>query len=239
MNKLLPISASALLLAASSFVNANGQAVRATVDGSTVEIPLTTTAKEGAMSFDSTFEFPGASFHVSGLLNPDPSIVYGLTVTDVGAPSSFSFLFSTPIVPTGPSTSAAAFVLGELTDATGDSVSITPLGSKLQQASVGLPLTSMNVDVGDAASFPAGVPAIYPYGPFSEGPIAGPSGLWTELQVTTAFTLSGEGDIADLRIGFAQIEKAQGVPDGGPGLAGMTTLCGILFGSRFVRRFKI
>src|SRR5262245_30411006 len=180
MNKFLAATLSVAWLAGNLPASGDSPIVEATVDGHVTEIPLVPAEKPGAMSFDSTFfvyteegrGFDAAStspyfgtvqppssllaafFQIAGNLNPDPAITYSLTVTDAGAPSDFSFLLSTPIVPTGPDTSVSAFVIGELTDATGEGVALTPSGSKLQEGSVGNPLTPMGVDVGDGASYP-------------------------------------------------------------------------------------
>ncbi|RIK84225.1 MAG: hypothetical protein DCC68_02255 [Planctomycetota bacterium] len=156
---------------------------------------------------------------VSGVLDPDPSIAWGIAVTDFGAPSTFSFTFTTPIVPTGNPSVVAGSVSGGLTDVTGNGVSITPdaaLGDpdgdtvaelQVNEVGVGGPpvFTNMGVDVGGAVAFGPGIPgANYTYGPFTSGPIAGPPGVWTSLQSRVSFTLSGGGDIASLT-GFASI----------------------------------
>lgn len=162
---------------------------------------------------------------ITGTMDPDPSIAWGLTVTDFGAPSSFGFVFSTPIFPVGFPNTVDASVVGGLTDRTGNGVSITPTGAKLQIASVGAPDTNMGVDVGDAVSFPASGlgGSIYPYGAYADGPQPGPGpGPWTTLTATVGFTLSGGSDIASLT-GFAQIvpEPSTGILAALAGLAGL------------------
>lgn len=151
---------------------------------------------------------------LSGLMDPDPSIAYGLAVTDFGAPSSFAFIFSTPIVPVGTPNVVDASIVGGLTDFTGDGASITPTLldmdgdtiAEVQVAEVFGPLTNMGVDVGPSLVVGAGpAGALTSYGSHTFGPIAGPGpGPWTGLQTTTAFSLSGGGDIVSLT-GFAQI----------------------------------
>jgi hypothetical protein len=144
----------------------------------------------------------------------DPFIAYGIAVVDLGAPSTFGFIFATPIVPTGPMTVVSGSLVGGLTDATGDGVSITPFGQPtVQESSVGFPLTNMGVGVGGAfASGPGAPGALYAYGPHASGTIAGPTGPWTFLQINTSFTLSGGGDAAALT-GFASVETAPPVPE--------------------------
>jgi hypothetical protein len=181
-------------------------------------------------------ETPDFVITLSSVMDPDPSIAYGIAVTDFGAPSTFAFLFSTPIVPTGFPNQVNASLVGGLTDFTGDGVSLTPTGAFAQTSSLGLPLTSMGVDVGAAfAAGPGNPGAFYAYGPYAAGPIAGPGpGPWTVLQTLTDFKLSGNGDIAALT-GFAQIVTAP-VPEAGTG--GTVLLLGTL-AAGYWRRHRI
>ncbi|MGD9721089.1 MAG: PEP-CTERM sorting domain-containing protein [Pirellulales bacterium] len=162
--------------------------------------------------FDLTVD---GEFHVmiSGVLDPDPSILYGLAVTDFGAPSMFAFFFSTPIILGPGATTVDASVVGGLTDFTGNGVTITPTlpdvdGDgflELQVADVGAPVTNMGVDVGLAfTGGPGPAGAFYAYGPYAAGPQPGPAGPWTTLSTTVGFSLTGGGDTAALT-GFAQI----------------------------------
>jgi hypothetical protein len=146
---------------------------------------------------------------VSGVMDPDPSIGYGIAVTNfLAVPVAYGFIFATPIVPVGTPNIVTGSVVGGLTDFTGDGIAMTPTGPDLQVAEVLAPATNMGVDVGPAFSAPATGPpggAFYPYGSFAEGPIAGPGpGPWTILRTTTSFTLSGSGDTFALT-GFASI----------------------------------
>lgn len=152
-----------------------------------------------------------------GRLDPDPSIAYGVSVIDFGAPSNFNFTFSTPIVPTSAPTSVNASIAAGLTDSAGSAngVSITPTLAdmdgdgiaEIQIAEVNGP-TNLGVDVGPAASYPLLPPPVpganYVYQD-SAGPQAGPGpGPYTTLSINLAFQLSGGGDIAALT-GFAEI----------------------------------
>ncbi len=162
------------------------------------------------------------------ILNPDPSIAYGLAVTDFGAPSTFLFVFATPIVPTGfPNSTVRSSVVGGLTDMSGDGVSLTPTGPLLQVNDLIAPLTNMGVDVGLGVTFPAAIAgSFYGYGAYAEGPIAGPvPGPWTGMQITVSFDLSGGGDIAVLT-GSAFIEEFI-IPEPGTMMAGGVLALGI------------
>lgn len=194
-------------------------------DGQKVTIPVDLFSTDKGWRWDINVETADYTIEGGGTLNPDPSIAYGLAVVDFGAPSVFGFIFGTPIVPTGPGTTVAASISGALTDFTGDGVALTPTGSYLQTSSVGLSSTPMGVDVGPGFSAPASRPgSVYPYGPYTADPTAGPSGPWTFLTVSALFGLSGGGDIAALT-GSAQIDTATStVPDSGPGLWGWATL---------------
>ncbi len=147
------------------------------------------------------------------LMDPDPSISYAIGVTDFGAPSSFTFLLSTPILPTGSPNLVNSSIAGGLTDQGGNGVSLTPQGATVQESSVGVPLTSLGVGVGSAFAAGAGsAGANYVYGPDALGPVAGPGpGAWTILQTSVAFTLSGDGDLAALT-GYTSIVEGAITP---------------------------
>jgi hypothetical protein len=71
------------------------------------------------------------------MLDPDPSIAYGLAVVDFGALSAFGFVFGTPIVPTASPKVVSATLVGGLTDTGGNGVSISPIGPTIQSSAVG------------------------------------------------------------------------------------------------------
>ena len=159
---------------------------------------------ENFTGFDYTGE-DGTHVGISGVLDPDPSIAYGITVTDFGAPSVFGFFFTTPIILGASPTVVNSSISGGLTDFTGNGVTITPTAAFLQLADVSLPVTNMGVDIGPAVTGGPGLPgALYGYGPFATGLLPGPAGPWGTLSVTVGFSLSGGADIASLT-GFAQI----------------------------------
>lgn len=172
--------------------------------------------------------------------DPDPSIAYGITVTDFGAPTSFSFGFFTPIVPTGSPNDVSAWVVGELLDDRGDGVSLTPTAPWLQVNDLLVPVTNMGVDVGAAASHPAGpAGAIYPYGAYALGPLPGPGpGPWTGLSVNTSFLLSGGNDRFELTGSAIIVESSGVVPEPGTVLGAGVLCLGIVAGAIRRRRAR-
>jgi hypothetical protein len=200
---------------------AQGAVVQATggmtIDGSQWSVPIGfapelglygvgtwDSATESFSGFEATTE-AGDHVTISGVLQPDPAISYSIGVTDFGAPSTFGFFFSSPIVLGPGPTSVDASVTGGLTDFTGNGVTITPTAAFLQLADVGAPTTNMGVNVGGPVSGgPGAAGANYSYGPFGAGPLAGPAGPWSTLSVTVGFTLTGGSDSAALT-GFAEI----------------------------------
>jgi hypothetical protein len=83
-----------------------------------------------------------------------------------------------------------------LADSDGDGI------PELIVVSTGTPAANLGIDVGPAASFTAA--GVNAYGPFTAGPVTGPSGV-SYLQLNLGATLSGGGDVADLQ-GLAQIQ---------------------------------
>lgn len=204
-------------------------------DGVRFDIPVEPIPGSGMWRF-----IPGlidqSGFKISwtaGLIDPDPQINYGITVTDFGAPSAFMFMFSSPIVlGPGPRTVSES-VVGGLTDASGDGVSITPTdaSAKLQISTLDPGAVNMGVNVGNGQTHPAGTPgSLFGYGPYSTGTLPGPAGAFTTLSVQTSFTLSGNDDIAVLT-GSAVILE---IP--GPGAASLAALGSLTLLRRAPRR---
>jgi hypothetical protein len=190
-----------------------------TVDGINYTVPVTPMAEGNKVyqiinNVTVGSEAQGFVAVISGAGDPDPAISYGLGVTDFGAPSSFSFSFTSPIVPTGPPTAASAYVSGGLNNVSGGGVTITPTlpdsdgdgTPEVQVASVstGGPFVNLGVDVGPILPNVGPIGAHFPYPPspasvYSAGPIAGPpGGPFTLMNVTAAFSLTGGGDSAAL-----------------------------------------
>jgi hypothetical protein len=174
-------------------------------EGKTYMVITPTTIGDESLGFRAT---------VSGAADPDPSVSYGLGISDFGAPSSFTFTFTSPIVATGPPVFSNAYVSGGLNNVSGGGVTLTPLlpdsdGDGIAEVQVarvssGGPFVNMGVDVGPISvnSGPIGAQYAYPPAPaslYSAGPIAGPGpGPWTSLSVTAAFSLTGGGDAVAL-----------------------------------------
>lgn len=136
------------------------------------------------------------------------TMAYGLAVSDLGAPSTFSFSFSMPITLDPGPTTIVSSIVGGMTDFTGNGVGISTAGgfSTIQRSWVSAPTTGLGVDVGPSLSFgPGPSGSLYNYGAYATGPIAGPdlSGFGT-LSVAVDFTASGGGDIIVLT-GFTDI----------------------------------
>jgi hypothetical protein len=192
------------------------------VDGTSYPVEFTLDDESGLWNTSFSIDVPGQyEVSFSGVIDPDPSISYGLGVIDFGAPSTFGFSISSPIVSTASPTEVIASIAGGLIDATGNGFSLTPTLAdadgdsiaEVQVASVGSPLQNMGVDVGSGVSYGSGTPGAIPggYGSYSEPIQAGPnSGPYTSMQLTLGFTLSGGGDIAALT-GHAEIAEDGGI----------------------------
>ncbi|MCO6043005.1 PEP-CTERM sorting domain-containing protein [Aeoliella sp. ICT_H6.2] len=154
-------------------------------------------------------------FSISAEFDPDPVINYSIAVTDFGAPSTFTFVFSQPIVLAGTNHLVDAQIGGALNDGSGDGITLTPNSpdsdgdtiAEIQTSEVGLgaPSVNMGVDVGGAFSNPGtGSPMVFSY-PTDMQPVQpGPVGTFDQMSLTVSFTLSGGGDFAALT-GFSQI----------------------------------
>jgi hypothetical protein len=206
-------------------------------DGDAYPISFELDEESGLWGFNFNQETAGYRIMFTGVVDPDPSIGYGLAVTDFGAPSSFGFTISSPIVSVTAPTDVIASIDGGLNDVTGNGISITPTladadgdgFAEIQIARAGLPLENNGVDVGLAASFGAGpAGAQHVYGPYSTPIQTGPSnGPYTTLQLDVGFTLSGFGDIAAMT-GFTAIEEQGGiVPEPSTLLLGVCALAAL------------
>jgi len=163
---------------------------------------LTCTSCEGGFTIpEQTVTFSGGDkVTISAMANADPTISYGIAVTDLGAPSIFGFVFAIPVVLPALPTAVSASIVGGLTDFTGDGVAITALNTSGLVQDNNLAGVAFIWSVGPSAAFgpgPAG--SLYTYGSYTFGPAAGPAGPYAGTFTTTvSFGLSGGGDIAAL-----------------------------------------
>jgi hypothetical protein len=206
-----------MFLVAGLNAGAMGGMVGVSIDGQWYDFQTTPTSV-GFDIPDQTVGHTGAgTVRIVGTVDADPEIAYGIAVLDFGAPSIFSFTFSTTIVPlpAGP-TAVRTSIVGGLTDFTGDGVAITataaanPLQggiSYVQNTDVsGNPLIW---SAGLSNSFGAGqAGSYYSYGAYAYGPVPGPAGPQAgPLTVNVSFSLTGGGDIAALT-GYSEIVPA-------------------------------
>jgi len=130
----------------------------------------------------------------------DPIISWGLTATNLAAvPTAFAFAVPLPIALPNTATVVDSSAVGGMTDLLGDGVAVTPTNASglLQDNNVTPP--NFTWSVGPAVAFGAGKPgALYAYGPFSNGPAAGPVVGAALFSDAVGFTLSPNGDTASL-----------------------------------------
>jgi hypothetical protein len=199
-----------------------------------------------AVQNDGTLEAV-VSFRV--VMKTDPYILYAFTVTDVGAPSIFTFSALNPLAPVVPSGThqvKAAFG-GRLTDFAGNGAAINQLGgAPIQTAILNPGSASMGVDVGPSASIGAGPSGqVLAYGNTSTAfpmsgdafvapgpsftdyaPLAG--GPFTQMKADWRFSLSGGGDTFS-GIGYVEIVP---VPEPGSVLLMLAGLGALGFAAR-------
>jgi hypothetical protein len=224
----------ALLLTANSY--AQGQSdllIQVMVDGQVWEVPIEFT-QEGKLTFWNFTgqlllgnEVDGAILTgLNGSANPDPFLGYAIGITDIGASSTFGFVFGTPIVALSPPGTVTSSFSASLTDGPGagglgvGAKSITPGvpgvpvdGDGIAEVHVvndGHPLTNDGLDLGPASGVLGGGASVH--GPFNEvGPLPGP-GPWTWLQIDVNFTGSGGGDFYGLTGSAEKVETTR-VPE--------------------------
>jgi hypothetical protein len=190
----------------------------ATIDGVNYPINFAVDPESGMYEISMFVEVPGEyRAMATGAFDPDPSLSYGIAVTDFGAPSNFTFSFTMPIVPTPAPTEIESSIVGGLTDFTGNGVSITPSLADLDGDSIPeLQIASANalnlgIDIGPAAAFGAGpAGALHNFAdlePEQNGPMVG---IYTSLQLLTGFTMSGGGDVGAFT-GYVRLDQNDGI----------------------------
>jgi hypothetical protein len=154
----------------------------------------------------------GGTIHVSGALDPDPSIFFASGVTDTGAASTFGYSFVLPLAPqpTNPQ-SVQDSLAGGVTNGVGtgsvtidalppgalpvDADGITELMVYWLSDDGGTTWKNVGMDNGPDATIPAGSSVSTSYGFFNQGPLPAPAGSpWTHMRVDLNFGVSGGGD---------------------------------------------
>lgn len=198
-----------------------GASATAVVDGQQFDIPVTFDDGSQTYQFELNITTEGGDTVTGGgELDPDPDIAYGVAVTDFGAPSSFSFVFSVPLVtPLSPQIDVDASIAGGITDFTGDGAWINPSLADLdgdgfaEVQTADLDGGNMGVDVGPAALYGPGPPGANHTYQHSDGPRVGPGGgPYNTLSLSLSFGLSGGGDIFSVT-GFAQALQGPRIPE--------------------------
>ena len=170
------------------------------VDGQIVASPTLTVGEGGIFTLPSFEITTGAGDIISlqnVILKSDPFITYGFNVTDVGAPSSFGFLFVSPVAPAvdNPASVFASVGFG-LTPGASQPATISPLlGDPFLAVNIlGPGFQNAGVDVGNiSGGFSTTGPGSTPFSE-SAGTILTPaSGPFTSMGTTLSFSLSGDG----------------------------------------------
>jgi hypothetical protein len=188
-----------------------------------------------------------ARITISAVLDPDPQIVFAITVVDMGAPSSFGFLLTQPITPTTAPSVVSSVLSGSTTAPDPAGITVTALppfaGVPVDADAIteimvfnlsqngGISLSNAGIDLGPSFSGPQGSAT---YGGFLGGPIAGPSGSgsYDFMRVDVTFALTGGGDIFGAT-GCASVGSPGCIPAPEPGAA---LLLGLALGALTMRR---
>lgn len=154
--------------------------------------PIADPTKAGRFFIDEFFSDPLFEVVVTATIDADPSILFGLTVTNFGTAPLAVGLSSTVAFAPLLSASARSGITGTLNDTGLDGLTLAPSqGGRVLISSDGG--TSFGVNVGNALSFLGGPT---PYGPFTSGASLIPG--VSSLTIDVGFTLTGGGDVADL-----------------------------------------
>ena len=168
------------------------------------------------------FEYETADFKVSGSATgkEDPYFLYTFSVTNYGAGAlDFYYGFDIPIILANPDNIVYSSFSGSWTDARRDGLTVTPNqpgdadadGVEISHTVLD-GVTNAGVDVGSGFSWPGGLPnsGTLP-GPYAQGPLLGPVGIWTSLGLRLGFNLTGNQDAVTLN-GYSSIDP---VPEPG------------------------
>lgn len=230
--------------------------IKFTVDGTVVDVPnywvADTSNPAGGSYFIGSQSNPDAPWvwqngegkvMLQGELDPDPSLAFGGSVTDFGAPSNFGFIFSMPLGPVVPNPSTVFDSLsGSATNGSDPDggVTVTALappggipvdGDGIPEIQVftlssnnGVSWLNVGLDSGPTTFIPLGPFASGPYPTSNQGPIATiAGGPWTDMRADINFRLTGGGDV----FSFNGAKVLEPVPEPAMGLLALVAvMCG-------------
>jgi hypothetical protein len=160
------------------------------------------------------WETAEGTVHLEGWLDPDPQMFLVGAVTDLGAPSNFSFVFTMALTPNveNPSTVQDGFSGSLANSNANNAISVTalppPAGIPADADGVteiqvytlsnngGTSWQNVGLDQGPSVSLTPGPLTATVYGPYNEGPIPtiASANPWTHMRADVNFRLSGGGD---------------------------------------------
>ncbi len=233
-------------------VKIEAASISVSIDGvSTSNVPLTEVPKPGrsgnvfiigeSEEEPFMFETENGRIILGGVLDPDPVIQFGASVTDFGAASTFGFTLILPLAPlvSNPSLVKDSFS-GSVANGSGSGVTLTavaPLAgvptdtdgvTEMQVFTLsddgGATWENVGLDLGPSATIPLPPGNAAVYGPFNEGFIATiPGGPWTHMRADISFMLSGGNDV--FSFGGAKVL----VPEPGAMVLALVSLAALCF----------
>ncbi len=207
----LTMAGLAFSLAASNASVVTSTSLSVTIDGSSFSVPSFQSGKEivfgdgsagpnGAVVEESfapfQFENSAATGIVSAVGNTDPFISFALSVTDIGAPSSFVFIFTIPIVPLTTTAAVSSSLTIGVTDnglAGGTGAAISPFSDPTFIMLNNVGTCAAGVDAGTAFSAPA-AGSFTPPAFTAAGLFVPSAGCDSSITVVVSFTGTGGGD---------------------------------------------
>jgi hypothetical protein len=199
--------------------------VSISIDGASVNVPVQQGIKDNGQpiffinSEEAPFDYQTDNGRVilGGMLDPDPSIVFGSLAFDFGAPSIFGLTMILPLAPTVPNPSfvrdsfsgsvtngpppqadggVTVTALAPLAGVPVDADGITEMEVYTLSDDGGATWKNVGLDLGPSATIPLAPGGSGAYGSFNEGSIATiPGGPWTHMRADITFMLSGGGDV--------------------------------------------
>jgi hypothetical protein len=189
-------------------------------------------------TLDTTVETSAATIHLQATYNEDPFITFGATTTNLSAgPTTFAFLFGTPIVPgvyTDASSTAGVSVTTPGGTATVDNSGIFPTYVS-GYGTLGLVPTNLGVDLGTGPCTASGAgvtTTVCAFGPTSS--TFAPTS-YDNLEALLTYTQTQEGSVASWSGAVSLDLVLPSVPE--PASTGLLALFGLALGvAGFVRQ---